>query len=198
MAGLKILIVGGGLGGLALAGFLDKCDIDYSIIEKRSEWCHEGYALGLWNNGRNILRKLGLADRFDQNEIAFQSILICDGRGNRLRSYDLSRFYTEFGMAYSHIRRADLHQWLLDRVARPVRMGMAVTSLHETENDVSVTLSDGSVEHFDLVVGADGVHSAVRNCCFQEHVESYIDWRAWYVWVDRSYARPRVVSQYVT
>ncbi len=197
MAGVKVLIVGAGLGGLALAGFFDDCDIEYSIVERRSEWCHEGYALGLWNNGRNILRKLGLADRFDQNEIAFQRVLISDGKGNPLRCYNLARFYGEFGMAYSHIRRADLHQWLLDRAARKVRMGVSVTSLLEMEEVVRVTLSDGSTETFDLVVGADGVHSTVRDCCFKEHVESYTNWRAWYVWVDRSFCRPRVVAQYV-
>ncbi|HEX8893221.1 MAG TPA: NAD(P)/FAD-dependent oxidoreductase, partial [Terriglobales bacterium] len=197
MAGLKILIVGAGLGGLALAGFLDNCEIEYSIIEKCPEWRHEGFALGLWNNGRHILRKLGLAHWVDENEIAFQSVVVCDGKGNKLRSYNLAHFYAEFGMAYSHIRRADLHQWLLGRAARSVRMGISLMSLHEHEDAVRVQLSDGTEERFDLVVGADGVHSTVRSCCFQKDLEWYTDWRAWYVWVDRSFARPRVVSQYV-
>jgi 2-polyprenyl-6-methoxyphenol hydroxylase-like FAD-dependent oxidoreductase len=197
MAGLKILIVGAGLGGLALAGFLDDCDIEYSIIEKCPEWRHEGFALGLWNNGRHILRKLGLSHWVDENEIAFQSVVICDGKGNKLRSYNLGRFYSEFGMAYSHVRRADLHQWLLGRIARKVRMGTWLTSLHETEDAVSVQLADGTEEHFDLVVAADGVHSTVRGCCFAGDLEWYTDWRAWYVWVDRSFAGPRTVSQYV-
>lgn len=197
MTGLKILIVGAGLGGLALAGFLDDCGIEYCILEKRTAWDHEGYCLGLWNNGRNMLRKLGLADRLDESEVPFQTLLICDGRGNRLRSYDLSRFYDEFGMAYSHVRRADLHQWLVGCTACKVRMGTSIISLLEKEDRVSVRLSDGTEEHFDLVVGADGVHSFVRDLCFREHVESYTDWRAWYAWVDRSFAHPRVVSQYV-
>jgi 2-polyprenyl-6-methoxyphenol hydroxylase-like FAD-dependent oxidoreductase len=197
MAGLKVLIVGAGLGGLALAGFLDDCDIEYFIIEKCPEWCHEGFALGLWNNGRHILRKLGLSHWVDESEIAFQSVVICAGNGNKLRSYNLAYFYGEFGMAYSHIRRGDLHQWLLGRIARSVRMGTSLTSLEEKEDGVTVWLSDGTVERFDLVVGADGVHSTVRDCCFQRHLESYTDWRAWYAWVDRSFCRPRTVSQYV-
>jgi FAD-dependent urate hydroxylase len=92
MPGLRILIVGAGLGGLALASFLDECEIEYSIIERCPEWSHAGYALGLWNNGRHILRKLGVADYVDKNEIAFQSVLICDGKGNKLRSYNLGNF----------------------------------------------------------------------------------------------------------
>jgi 2-polyprenyl-6-methoxyphenol hydroxylase-like FAD-dependent oxidoreductase len=194
---MKILIVGAGLGGCALAGFLDDCGIEYSIIERCPEWAHEGFALGLWNNGRHILRKLGLAHWVDEHEIAFQSVVICDGKGNKLRSYNLSRFYSEFGMAYSHIRRADLHQWLLGRIPGKVRMGTSLTGLEEAEDRVSVWFSDGTQEYFDLVVGADGVHSTVRDFCFQHHLESYTDWRAWYAWVDRTYARPRTVSQYV-
>jgi 2-polyprenyl-6-methoxyphenol hydroxylase-like FAD-dependent oxidoreductase len=76
-------------------------------------------------------------------------------------------------------------------------MGICLTSLHEKEDGVTVQFSDGTDERFDLVVGADGVHSTVRGCCFQEHLESYTDWRAWYAWVDRSFCRPRTVSQYV-
>jgi 2-polyprenyl-6-methoxyphenol hydroxylase-like FAD-dependent oxidoreductase len=100
-------------------------------------------------------------------------------------------------MAYSHIRRAELHEWLLGRVPRRIRMGTSLTSLDEKDDAVTVKLSDGTEERFDLVVGADGVHSTVRDCCFQKHLEWYTDWRAWYAWVDRSFCRPRVVCQYV-
>ena len=194
---LKVLIIGAGLGGLALANFLDDCEIEYTIIEKCSAWKNEGYCLGFWNNGRHMLRKLRLADRLDLTEVPFQSLLICDGKGTKLRSYNLGHFYSEFGMGYSHIRRADLHQWLLARVACPVRMDTSVTFIHEEQDGVTVRFSDGTEERFDLVVGADGVHSGVREMCFRKQVEYYINWRAFYTWVDRSCARPRVVSQYV-
>ena len=193
----KVLIVGAGLGGLTLAGFLDACEVEYSIIDKSSKWANEGYCLGFWNNGRHMLRKLGLADRLDLTEVPFQSLQICDGKGNKLRSYDLMHFYSEFGMGYSHIRRAELHRWLLARTCRPVRMDTYVKSIHEEEEGVSVCFSDGTEERFDLIVGADGVHSFVREHCFREQVECYINWRAFYLWVDRSCARSRVVSQYV-
>ena len=54
---MKILIVGAGLGGLTLAAFLKKLDIDFDIIEKCKDWKEKGYSLGMWNNGRNILKK---------------------------------------------------------------------------------------------------------------------------------------------
>jgi 2-polyprenyl-6-methoxyphenol hydroxylase-like FAD-dependent oxidoreductase len=100
-------------------------------------------------------------------------------------------------MGYSHIRRADLHQWLLARVARPVRMDACLSSIRENDDGVTVCFTDGTQERYDLVVGADGVHSFVRDLCFRQHVEYYVNWRAFYMWVDRSCARPRVVSQYV-
>jgi 2-polyprenyl-6-methoxyphenol hydroxylase-like FAD-dependent oxidoreductase len=195
---MKILIVGAGLSGLALAGFLERCGVDVVIIEKRSNWEHEGYSLGLWNNGRAILEKLGLGEIFDEREIPFQNFEVCDGDGRLLHKYNLSKFYEEFGMAYSHVRRADLHAWLLGNVKSNVRMGISIESICELEDRVDVVFSDQKKEVFDLVVGADGVHSRVRDICFQKQVESYINWRVWYVWVSRSFSKPRTVSEYVS
>jgi 2-polyprenyl-6-methoxyphenol hydroxylase-like FAD-dependent oxidoreductase len=144
-----------------------------------------------------MLRKLGLVHHLDATEVPFQTLQICDGKGRPLRSYNLAHFYSEFGMGYSHIRRADLHRWLLARVGRSVRMATSVSSIQEDQSGVTVCFSDGTEERFDLVVGADGVHSHVRELCFRKQVEYYINWRAFYTWVDRSCARPRVVSQYV-
>ena len=62
---MKILIVGAGIGGLTLAAFLRDSNIEYDIVEKAPDWSHQGYSLSLWNNGRNILRKLDLAEKFD-------------------------------------------------------------------------------------------------------------------------------------
>ncbi|HVN26577.1 MAG TPA: NAD(P)/FAD-dependent oxidoreductase [Candidatus Paceibacterota bacterium] len=194
---MRVLIVGAGLGGLALAAFLDSCGIEYVIVEKHSDWLREGYSLGLWNNGRAMLKKLGLSEMLDEHEITFQRFLICDGNGAILREYNLSRFYAEFGMGYSHVRRADLHDWLLRNVKHPIRMNTSLIALNNSMTNVEATFSDGGREVFDLVVGADGIHSDVRSMCFERHLESYTNWRAWYVWVRRSFAQPRTVSEYV-
>ena len=57
---MKILIVGAGIGGLALAAFLNDSNVEYEIVEKSSDWNHQGYSIGLWNNARHILSKLNL------------------------------------------------------------------------------------------------------------------------------------------
>ena len=195
---MKILIVGGGIGGLALAGFLKDSDIEYRIIEKKPDWSHQGYSLGMWQNGRAMLEKLGLRELFDAHCVPMHALDIHTGAGKRLRHYDLSDFYSSYGLAYAHIRRADLHDWLMTTVdPKKVSMGLNVTDIRQVDTGVFVTFSDGSSGRYDLVVGADGMHSKVRELAFGGELESWRQWRAWYAWVDTKFAKAKTVSEYI-
>ena len=197
---MRILIVGGGIGGLTLAGFLKDSDIDYKIIEKKTDWNHEGYSIGLWNNARNILAKLGLAEEFDKYGVHVKSMKICDGNGKILRTYSLKKFYENYGMGHVSIRRLDLHNWLFSRVdASKVVMSSRVVSIKNLEDKkVEVVFSNGSTEVFDAVVGADGVHSEIRSMYFKTDTEKYVNWRTFWMWADNKYKTESAVVGYVT
>jgi 2-polyprenyl-6-methoxyphenol hydroxylase-like FAD-dependent oxidoreductase len=196
---MKILITGAGIGGLALASFLRDSDFEINIIEKQKNWQHQGYSFGLWSNGRHMLQKLGLSDRFDKQCVPMRNLYICDGKGRRLRSYRLDSFYRDFGLGYAHVQRADVHDWLLQIAGgqEKIKMNCYITSLQQHKNKVHVKLNDNTEENFDLVVGADGVHSHVRDLCFKSHIEKYENWRVWWAWVDRKYATQFAVTEYV-
>ena len=195
---MKVLIVGAGIGGLTLAGFLKDSAIDVEIIEKKSVWNTQGFSLGLWNNGRNILAKLGLAERFDKEGSRIRYYCIHDGKGRLLRRYNLSEFYAQYGLAYTHIDRTALHGWLLDLVGREkVRLGITISAIHPKDNQVEVSFSTGEIKSFDVVVGADGIHSMVRDLAFGTTYESFDDWRVWYAWIDNSYKQNATVSEYI-
>lgn len=194
---MKVLIVGGGIGGLSLAGFLQQAGIDCTLIEKHPTWEHEGYSLGLWSNGRTMLNKLGLEEEFDKASVPFQKFVVYDQAGKALRTYKLSKFITEFGMGYEHIKRAKLHELLLRNVdANKIQSGISLVSITENRDGVDVVFTDGSKSTFDLLVGADGIHSQVRELCFAQHIEKYTNWRLWYFWTQRAAAAIRTVSQY--
>ena len=106
---MKVLIVGGGIAGLTLAAFLEGSDVECGIIDKAPDWSHQGYAIGLWNNARNILAKLGLDREFDTQGTRIQNYTIYDGSGRLLRAYSLKHFYATYGVGVSIIKRADLH-----------------------------------------------------------------------------------------
>ncbi len=195
---MKILIVGGGIGGLALAGFLRETGIDYVIIDKKKDWNQEGFSLGMWSNGRRMLQKLGLSDNFDKVGRTMHEIEIKNGKGKLIKRYCLEKIYEEFGVLYTHIKRADLHSWLLGCVyPEKIKMGTTVASIEYLGDSVSVVFSDGLKATFDLVVGADGVHSSVRALCFKKNLEGYVNWRVWYIWIENSVTRPHTVTEYV-
>ena len=195
---MKILIVGGGLGGLTLASFLNESGVDYEIVERSSDWVIKGYSIGFWNNGRNILKKLGLAENFDANSHGVKNYSICNGKGKLLRKYNLSEFYSSYGMSLALIDRGLLHGWLLQKVSQQkIKMNTAIVSIFQDNDKVSVGFSDNSKADYDLVVGADGLHSTVRSLLFKEVVEEKDDWRLWYAWIDNKYKNQRSVIEYI-
>lgn len=195
---MKILIVGAGLGGLTLASFLEETGIEYEIVERSKDWVIKGYSIGFWNNGRNILKKLGLAENFDLKSFGVKNYKICNGRGDLLRNYNLSEFYSSYGMALALIDRKLLHEWLLGKISKgKVKMNMAVAKISQDTEGVTVGFADGSVAKYDLVVGADGLHSTVRGLLFSDVVEEKDDWRLWYAWVDNKFKTERSVVEYI-
>ncbi len=195
---MKILIVGAGIGGLTLASFLKDSSIDFEVIDKVSSWSKQGYSLGIWNNGRRILEKLGLADEFDKAGSRIRHYRICDGKGKLLRNYDLTEFYSQYALAYTHVDRDLLHRWLIERVGEDeIHLGVKIKSVKENPDGIIVETEEGQAKKYDLVVGADGIHSQVRSLVFGDNYEKFDNWRVWYAWVDTSFKQGATVSEFI-
>ena len=195
---MKILIVGAGIGGLSLAAFLEDSNIEYDIVEKAADWTHRGYLIGLWHNGRHMLKKLGLADRFDALGTPIHTYSIRNGAGKVLRNYDLSSFYVNYGTGVTFIYRADLHDILLSKVQKSrIQMTTTVQYVRQSDHTVHVAFSGGRSAEYDLVVGADGVHSSIREMALAPHAEVYRNWRLWCAWIDNAFDNKATVTEYV-
>jgi len=195
---MKVLISGAGIGGLTLGAFFERFDINYDIVEKGSSSDSQGYSLGMWDNGRDILKKLGIESKFDTQGVQMRWFSIKDGKGNTLKRYNLKDFYARYGSAYTHINREDLHSWLMNEVGEDQIKYLTTISDIEQNKRAKVTLSDGSLGNYDVVVGADGVHSNTREIVFTDQsYEKFEDWRAWYVWIDNSFEEGRTVKEYI-
>jgi 2-polyprenyl-6-methoxyphenol hydroxylase-like FAD-dependent oxidoreductase len=195
---MKILIIGAGIGGLSLAAFLNDSDIEYEIIEKSPNWNHQGYSLAIWNNGRHILAKLGLSDLFDKSGKRIQNYNIYDGKGNLLRSYNLKKFYSDYGLAMTLVGRKDIHDWLYSKIdITKVRMNEGVEFISQDSSSVTVTFNTGESRKYDLVIGADGIHSKTRSLIFKDYILSSTKWRVWWMWVDNKFKTGASVSEYL-
>jgi 2-polyprenyl-6-methoxyphenol hydroxylase-like FAD-dependent oxidoreductase len=162
----RLLIVGGGLAGLALAIALRQRGLSAAIVERASDWAATGAGLYLVGSATRALRALGIGDEATRRGCAIRTQTLFNHRGSCLAEIDVEGFWKGCGPCLG-IARNDLRDLLAAPSAgKHIRLGVTVQALAQHENHVRVELSDGSCETYDLVVGADGIRSSIRGMEF--------------------------------
>jgi 2-polyprenyl-6-methoxyphenol hydroxylase-like FAD-dependent oxidoreductase len=161
-AALRILIVGGGIAGLGLGRALRQQGVVPDIIERVASWPSAGTGLYIPGNGVRALEALGLADQVLARAVRMSHQRLLDHTGRPLAEIELARVWGGVGPCVG-IARSELHRVLLESIAGVrVRLGTSLTALSQHDDMVHVVFTDGSTGTYDLVVGADGIHSWVR------------------------------------
>jgi FAD-dependent urate hydroxylase len=157
-----VLIVGGGIAGLTLASALHREGYKTELIERNTAWHTAGAGIAVQANGLRALRTLGLAAPIERAGAVLHQWQFCDPQGTVLCSVDLQEVWEDVGPCIS-IERAKLQDTLLEAAsAVPARLGTSIVSLAYSDRRVAVQFTDGTVGQYDLVVGADGIASNVR------------------------------------
>jgi FAD-dependent urate hydroxylase len=176
MERVQILVVGAGLGGLALARALAQAGFAPQVIERASGWETAGTGMYLPANGVRALRTLGLEEAVAARAANIPRQRLLDHRGRVLAEIDLGALWGDVGPCLA-LPRADLHAILRDGV--PVRLGRTIGSMARLDGPVQVTFDDGSGGEFDLVVGADGLRSAVRRLAVDDRPPVPVGQHSW-------------------
>ncbi len=165
---MKIVISGGGIGGLTAA----LCCLHHGhkavVLEQAPQLGEVGAGIQLPPNAMKVFEAIGLDEAFNAYAFRPEAIEARMGiSGMKLFSIELAKTARErWGSPYLHIHRADyirvLEKALADRGADIVRFGQEVTGYEQCSESVSVTLANGSHIEGDVLIGADGIHSAVR------------------------------------
>lgn len=168
----RILIAGGGLGGLTAALALLRRGYPVRVLEQASELREVGAGIQLSANANRVLFDLGL-------EPALRAVA-APAAGKRIRLWNTGQTWplfdlgaesvARYGFPYFTIYRADLHNILADAVRaidpEAIVLGARVAGFEARGDGVDVTLEDARRFEGDVLVGADGVHSAVRSALF--------------------------------
>ena len=164
--GVRVLVVGAGIAGLAAARTLRAWGADVEIVERSGAARVDGAGIYLPGNAVRALDDLGLGERVAARALEIRRQRVSDHRGRSLMDIAVADVWHGVGPCLA-MHRADLHQVLLAGAKDvPIHWGRTVESIVDADDDVRVTLSDGTRRGFDLVLGADGVHSAVRGMIF--------------------------------
>lgn len=182
MAGVveRVIIIGGGIGGLCTAIGLRRIGIDAVVYEQTEVLSQVGAGLTIWANAIKTLRKLDLADAVIRagSKIEHGAIRTASGRTlSRSEPGEIERLLGEPTVA---IHRADLHDILLSALpAGTVRLGTKCTGFEQGADGVTVRFAGGHADRADLLVGADGIHSGIRRQLFPEVRLRYSGYTAW-------------------
>ena len=178
MRNKTVLISGAGIAGPTLAYWLKAAGLVPTLVEQAPALRSGGYVIDFWGLGYDIAERMGVAGAADRTGYHVRELRIVDARGERVTGFGTGVFRELTGGRYVTLRRSKLSRLLFETVRddTEVVFGNEITGLQEHADGVQVTFRNAPGRRFDLVIGADGLHSNVRRLVFgpQERFEKQL------------------------
>ena len=164
---MSVLIVGGGIGGLAAAVALRRAGIDARVFERAPEIREVGAGVTVWSNAVIALRRLGLDEEVLSLGSEMLRINVLSPKGTAISSTDLEKISQACGAPSLALHRADLQRMLLDALDRAqVHTAKECVGVEQEKGGVTLRFADGAEARGKIAIGADGVRSVVRESLF--------------------------------
>lgn len=176
----RVLIAGGGIGGLVAAIALRHEGIAVSAFERVKKLEEVGAGLTLWANALKAFHKIGLTDMLETVGKPLTRSCILSWQGEILAETPIEALTKRFGTPLVAVHRADLQAALLSALGEGiVQMGTTCTGFQQDDTEVRAYLADGREVSGDLLLGADGLHSSIRAHLFGATPPRYAGYTAW-------------------
>lgn len=170
MVRVRVLVIGGGIGGLTSAIALKAKGFDVDVIERDPNWTVYGVGIIQQANVLRAMDDLGLLDDFLSAAFGFDKVDIYAPNGERVASIPSPKLSPDYP-ANVGIGRPALQKVLGDRAKESgarVRLGVTATAFDDNGPDLRVSFSDGTEGAYDLAIGADGIYSTTRRMIMPE------------------------------
>ena len=179
----KILISGGGIAGLTCAFWLQQQGHQPIVIEKAKQLRQEGYLIDFVGTGWDVANRMNLIPQLQQKALPVSGVCYTNIQGKTAARFDLDTLKHALNISHKFmtLNRADLEEVLYEAVKDTVevRFGCSIQHVSQSAQTVTVTFTTGQQESFDLLVGADGIHSNTRAMSFGPEAQyaCYLDYQ---------------------
>lgn len=177
----SIAVIGAGLGGAAAAALLQKAGYPTQVYEQAPEFSRLGAGIHLGPNAMKVMRRIGIEDQLERMGSHPSHWFSRDGEtGEYLSRIPLGDFAKqEYGAAYITVHRGDLHALMVDQLDQDrLHFGKRLEKVDDQGDQVVMNFADGTEATADLVIGADGVNSVIREHLLGEEAPIYSGWVA--------------------
>ncbi len=184
MRRLRVGIAGGGVGGLALAAALRQRGMEAVVFERAAAFGDVGAGIQVTPNAVKVFTALGLFDALQAISFTPQALVGRNWRTGRemFRTPLAGQCERLYGAPFLHAHRADVHRIFAKALPEgAARLGAACTGVRQDGRAAAATFADGAEFEADLIVGADGIHSAIRRSLFGDEAARFTGnmcWRA--------------------
>ncbi len=178
---MRILISGAGIAGPTLAYWLVRRGARVTLVEQAPRLRTGGYIIDFWGAGFDVADRMGIVPEVMAKGYRVKEVRVVDRRGHRASGFDASVFDRFTQGRFTSLPRGELAATIYARIesAAETRFGDSIAELEDRGGSVRVRFARGDTEDFDLVIGADGLHSTVRAQVFgpEARFERYLGYR---------------------
>ncbi len=175
---MKVAVSGAGVAGPTLAYWLQRSGHEPTLIERAPHFRTGGYLIDFWGVGYRVAQRMGLQAAIERAGYQLQTLREVGSDGQALATLNVDGFRRATRGELISLARGDLAAAIYDAIQHDVEaiFDDSITAITQHPDGVSVSLAHNTTREFDLVIGADGLHSNVRRLAFgpQPDIERYL------------------------
>lgn len=165
---MKIAINGAGIAGPTLAYWLRQSNHEVLLVDRSPRLRHGGYVVDFWGVGYDIAEKMGVLPRVRELGYQVNEVRLVGRDGRKVGGFEVDVFRHTTNGRFTSLRRSDLAATIYDALDGRVEtiFSDSIAGIHEQSDCVRVSFDRSAAREVDLVIGADGLHSRVRQLAF--------------------------------